>query len=68
MDKTQLFFNLRTLAKLDFTLAQLSLDLLELENQTVDDLQRAYISKKKAEIQIEQIHRTNFIKDNKLPV
>ena len=66
MDKTQLFFNLRALAKLDFKIVELQLDLLELENQTMNDLQEALIHRKKIDIHIQQIHRANFIKNNKL--
>ena len=68
MNSTRIFFNLRTLAKLDYAIAELAIDLLELENQPMNDLQQAYINKKKAELQIQEIQRANFVRDNQVNV
>jgi hypothetical protein len=53
---------------MDYAIADLVIDLMELESQPMNDLQEAYIYKKKIDIHIQQIRRANFIKDNKVNV
>jgi len=66
------FFNLRTLARMDYAIADLVIDLLELESKVesepINNLQEALIYKKKIDIHIQQIYRANFIRDNKVNV
>ena len=67
--QAQLFFNLRTVVKLNTVLENLKIDLAELlsqNEQRPDDLTVALIHQKSAEIEIATINRDRFIKQNKV--
>ena len=66
---TRYFANLRLLLKKKMALEELMIDLKELESSSGDqDLKKALITKKWAEIDLEKIYINQFIKQTNLSV
>jgi hypothetical protein len=66
---TQYFANLRLLLKKKMMLEELMIDLKQLETSSGDeDLKKALITKKWAEIDLEKIYINQFIKSTNLAV
>jgi hypothetical protein len=66
---TQYFANLRLLLKKKMMLEELMIDLKQLESSSGDeDLKKALITKKWAEIDLEKIYINQFIKQTNLAV
>jgi len=66
---TRYFTNLRLLLKKKMMLEELMIDLKELESGSFDDdLKKALITKKWAEIDLEKIYINQFIKQTNLAV